>query len=80
MSDDEVVRFAKDQRMPEPGEPVCVVLIYPAYITQICGRYGEYICDENDSDICSLECKEILLKQLKQKNQKVIQATCDGLK
>ena len=31
---------------------------------QICGRYGEYICDENDCDICSLECKELLLKQL----------------
>lgn len=30
----------------------------------ICGRYGEYICDETDDDICSLECKQSLLSQL----------------
>ncbi|CAK9263573.1 unnamed protein product [Sphagnum jensenii] len=40
-----------EQRAPEPGEPQCV----------ICGRYGEYICNETDDDICSLECKSILL-------------------
>ncbi|KAK2977664.1 hypothetical protein RJ640_015661 [Escallonia rubra] len=40
-----------DQREALPGEPRCVV----------CGRYGEYICDETDDDICSLECKRILL-------------------
>ncbi|KAL6953591.1 DEAD-box ATP-dependent RNA helicase 41 [Sarracenia purpurea var. burkii] len=40
-----------DQREALPGEPHCV----------ICGRYGEYICDETDDDICSLECKQILL-------------------
>lgn len=39
--------FSRTQRWPEPGEPVCVV----------CGRYGEYICDQTDEDICSLECK-----------------------
>ncbi|KAK7889810.1 hypothetical protein WMY93_025370 [Mugilogobius chulae] len=33
--------------MAEPGEPVCVM----------CGRYGEYICDSTDNDVCSLECK-----------------------
>lgn len=39
--------FSKSQRWAEPGEPVCVV----------CGRYGEYICDKTDEDVCSLECK-----------------------
>ncbi|XP_034035901.1 probable ATP-dependent RNA helicase DDX59 isoform X2 [Thalassophryne amazonica] len=46
--DEEPVKsFKKSQRWPEPGEPVCVM----------CGRYGEYICDSTDNDVCSLECK-----------------------
>lgn len=43
-----------DQREALLGEPKCA----------ICGRYGEYICDETDDDICSLECKGILLDRL----------------
>lgn len=42
-----VKSFKKSQRWPEPGEPICVM----------CGRYGEYICDSTDNDVCSLECK-----------------------
>ncbi|PKA48658.1 DEAD-box ATP-dependent RNA helicase 41 [Apostasia shenzhenica] len=42
------------QREALPGEPRCVV----------CGRYGEYVCDETDDDICSLECKKILLSKV----------------
>ncbi|KAK1319516.1 DEAD-box ATP-dependent RNA helicase 41 [Acorus calamus] len=42
------------QREAEPGEPRCVV----------CGRYGEYICDETDDDVCSIECKQTLLNRL----------------
>ncbi|XP_046893088.1 probable ATP-dependent RNA helicase DDX59 isoform X1 [Hypomesus transpacificus] len=42
-----VKSFRKSQRWPEPGEPVCVM----------CGRFGEYICDSTDNDVCSLECK-----------------------
>ncbi|TSW35251.1 putative ATP-dependent RNA helicase DDX59 [Bagarius yarrelli] len=42
-----VKSFKKSQRWPNPGEPVCVM----------CGRYGEYICDKTDNDVCSLECK-----------------------
>ncbi|NWW35195.1 DDX59 helicase, partial [Panurus biarmicus] len=51
--------FSKSQRWAEPGEPVCVV----------CGRYGEYICDKTDEDVCSLECKakHLLLTQAKEK-------------
>ncbi|XP_072276176.1 probable ATP-dependent RNA helicase DDX59 isoform X2 [Pyxicephalus adspersus] len=39
--------FSKLQRWPTLGEPVCVV----------CGRYGEYISDQTEHDVCSLECK-----------------------
>lgn len=39
------------QRQPEPGEPVCAV----------CGRYGEYICAATDYDVCSLQCKAVIL-------------------
>ncbi|KDP39858.1 hypothetical protein JCGZ_03389 [Jatropha curcas] len=57
------VKTRSEQRFPVHGEPVCVV----------CGKYGEYICDETDDDICSLECKDELLRSLakcKQSNQK----------
>ncbi|NXG11795.1 DDX59 helicase, partial [Sakesphorus luctuosus] len=49
--------FSKSQRWAEPGEPVCVV----------CGRYGEYICDKTEEDVCSLECKARHLLQAKEK-------------
>ncbi|XP_020640349.3 putative ATP-dependent RNA helicase DDX59 [Pogona vitticeps] len=49
--------FSKTQRWPQLGEPVCV----------ICGRYGEYICDKTDEDVCSLECKAKHLLQIKEK-------------
>lgn len=53
--DEEPVKsFKKNQRWPEPGEPVCVM----------CGRYGEYICDSTDNDVCSLECKAKHLVQM----------------
>lgn len=51
---DEVKVRCWDQRESEPGEPRCV----------ICGRYGEYICDETDDDVCSLECKRTLLERI----------------
>ncbi|XP_052056734.1 probable ATP-dependent RNA helicase DDX59 [Apodemus sylvaticus] len=56
LSEEPVKSFSKTQRWPEPGEPVCVV----------CGRYGEYICDETDEDVCSLECKAKHLLQVKE--------------
>ena len=61
-SDDqeEVVSFSKNQRWPTPGEPVCVV----------CGRYGAYIVDQTDNDVCSLECKARHLKDLTGKKAK----------
>ncbi|KAL0073903.1 P-loop containing nucleoside triphosphate hydrolase protein [Phycomyces blakesleeanus] len=51
-SDDEPIKpFSSDQRRIIPGcdEPVCI----------ICGKYGEYINDDTDNDVCSLECKRI---------------------
>lgn len=57
-----VKSFRKSQRWPEPGEPVCVV----------CGRYGEYICDSTDNDVCSLECKASHLASIcKNRQEKV---------
>ncbi|KAL6178343.1 hypothetical protein ACLB2K_049861 [Fragaria x ananassa] len=49
------VKSRSEQRYPHPGEPVCVM----------CGKYGEYICNETDDDICSMECKAELLEYLK---------------
>lgn len=49
-----VKSYRKNQRWPGPGEPVCVM----------CGRYGEYICDATDNDVCSLECKAKHLAQM----------------
>lgn len=54
-----VKSFSKTQRWAEPGEPVCVV----------CGRYGEYICDKTDEDVCSLECKAKHLLQVKEEEE-----------
>lgn len=53
------------QRFPAPGEPVCVM----------CGRYGEYICDETDDDVCSMECKcELLQLHAKERAEKAKEA------
>ncbi|CAN6801218.1 unnamed protein product [Brassica oleracea] len=53
LSDSGIKQKSIDQRSPLPGEPKCV----------ICCRYGEYICDETNDDICSLECKQTLLNK-----------------
>ncbi|XP_061341092.1 uncharacterized protein LOC133287478 [Gastrolobium bilobum] len=49
------IKSRNEQRFPVSGEPVCL----------ICGRYGEYICNETDDDVCSMECKSKLLEILK---------------
>ncbi|CAH1412865.1 unnamed protein product [Lactuca virosa] len=54
-SGNDVIKERRLQRFPIPGEPVCVV----------CGKYGEYICDETDDDICNMDCKAELLDNLK---------------
>jgi len=45
---DTVIEWAEQQRMPLAGEPVCVV----------CSRYGAYVCDQTERDVCSKQCKE----------------------
>ncbi|XP_062973521.1 probable ATP-dependent RNA helicase DDX59 [Elgaria multicarinata webbii] len=59
LAEEPIKSFSKTQRWPQPGEPVCVV----------CGRYGEYICDKTDEDICSLECKAKHLLQIKEEKE-----------
>ncbi|XP_073148394.1 uncharacterized protein [Henckelia pumila] len=48
------IKIQTEQRYPTPGEPTCVV----------CGKYGEYICNETDDDVCSMECKAELLRSI----------------
>ncbi|OQR83068.1 hypothetical protein ACHHYP_15161 [Achlya hypogyna] len=43
-----VVATSVAQRWPVADEPTCV----------LCGRYGAYICDATDEDVCSLECRD----------------------
>lgn len=61
VKEDRVKERYCEQREALPGEPRCV----------ICGRYGEYICDETDDDICSLECKRILLCKISKSERTV---------
>ncbi len=58
-SEEETVSYSKNQRWPIFGEPVCVV----------CGRYGAYIVDQTDKDVCSLECKARHLKGISRKKE-----------
>ncbi|XP_064003193.1 probable ATP-dependent RNA helicase DDX59 [Pogoniulus pusillus] len=60
-SEEPIKSYSKLQRWAEPGEPVCVV----------CGRYGEYICDKTDEDVCSLECKAKHILQIQAKEKKL---------
>ena len=52
-----VVQWSQEQRWPLEGEPVCLV----------CGRYGEYILDETEDDVCSIECKKKRLESLRKR-------------
>ncbi|XP_063944502.1 uncharacterized protein LOC108205978 isoform X3 [Daucus carota subsp. sativus] len=49
------VKNRSEQRFPVPGEPACI----------LCGKYGEYICDETNDDVCSIDCKAELLENIK---------------
>ncbi|XP_050234596.1 DEAD-box ATP-dependent RNA helicase 41 [Mercurialis annua] len=50
----DVKQTSIEQREALPDEPKCVV----------CGKYGEYICNETDDDICSFECKQAILDNI----------------
>ncbi|KAE9618215.1 putative RNA helicase [Lupinus albus] len=62
---DVVKLSSRDQRLAFPGEPKCI----------ICGRYGEYICDETDDDVCSLDCKQSLLRTIATSPPKMLPAS-----
>ncbi|KAI8335855.1 P-loop containing nucleoside triphosphate hydrolase protein [Chlamydoabsidia padenii] len=51
LSLDSVKHFSSQQRLvhPDQDEPICV----------ICGKYGEYINNQTNNDVCSMECKSI---------------------
>ena len=50
---------------------------------QICGRYGEYICDQTNEDVCSVECKKKAIKRLEEVNKHMEKEEevkrCDGM-
>ncbi|KAJ9706891.1 hypothetical protein PVL29_002048 [Vitis rotundifolia] len=62
----EQIKSRREQRFPLPGEPVCVV----------CGLYGEYICNETDDDVCSMDCKAELLKNLRLSEESLSNEGC----
>ena len=67
--EEETVSYSKNQRWSKPGEPVCV----------ICGRYGAYIVDQTDTDVCSLECKARHLKGIsRKKDEDLLDNRIDG--
>ena len=45
--EDSIIEFSRDAPAAPILGPFCV----------ICGKYGQYICDATDEDVCSLECK-----------------------
>eukprot|EP00833_Pecoramyces_ruminatium_P009882 jgi/Orpsp1_1/1183914/evm.model.c7180000087209.1 len=56
VEEDKVKEYSFQQRWPlDDNEPICI----------ICGRYGEYICDETDHDVCSMECKKLDIQNAK---------------
>jgi len=55
---EEIVLLSGDQREAEPGEPTCIM----------CGRYGAYICDATDQDVCSVQCKREHLARVQKSN------------
>ncbi|XP_002988436.2 DEAD-box ATP-dependent RNA helicase 41 isoform X2 [Selaginella moellendorffii] len=52
VDDEPVKERCVEQRNAGDGEPRCAV----------CGRFGEYICDETGDDVCSLECKKVVVR------------------
>lgn len=54
LPDEDIKLNSSEQRDPSKNEPKCI----------ICGKYAEYICDQTDSDICSIQCKLINLSHI----------------
>ena len=45
--EEKVIEFSRDAPMAPILGPFCV----------ICGKFGQYVCDRTDEDVCSMECK-----------------------
>ena len=45
--EEEVIEFSRDAPMAPILGPFCAV----------CGKFGQYVCDRTDEDVCSMECK-----------------------
>lgn len=67
--DDDIVYFSKNQRWPEVDEPACVV----------CGRYGEFICDLTEADVCSKECKAKNLVEMRHNGRNLVHTQNEDL-
>ena len=59
---DEIVEMSVNQRHARHGEPKCI----------LCSRYGAYICDQYDVDVCSQECKLLYAAQMSSKSKKYL--------
>lgn len=53
---DSVIQLSALAPFAAPGEPACVQ----------CGRYGAYVCDRTDRDVCSIECRDKELAEAEQ--------------
>jgi len=67
--EEEVVEFSKDQRHAKLGEPICVV----------CGKYGAYICDATDQDVCSIQCKQAHLCSVQEMPEEISTETLENV-
>lgn len=47
-AESDVIQYSKDAPLAPILGPFCC----------ICGKYGQYICDMTDEDVCSIECKK----------------------
>ncbi len=65
--DSGMVGSSAEQREAGAGEPRCVV----------CGKYGEYIDDDTDHDVCSAECVAVVRSDLDFWNEQASYATDD---
>ncbi|KAI8880001.1 DEAD-domain-containing protein [Backusella circina FSU 941] len=61
IKEEEPKLFSSLQRIAQADEPICI----------ICGKYGEYINNDTEHDICSIECKRIDIERYRTyKNKK----------
>ena len=45
-------------------------MIFEKLYVQICGNYGEYICDATDEDVCGFQCRDLCIQRMEEKKVK----------